>query len=41
MVFDDLNTISEIPIHRTSNKFKKIESGVLYYNNPQDALSRL
>lgn len=41
MVFDDLNRISEIPIHRTSNKFKKIESGVLYYNNPQDPLSRL
>lgn len=41
MVFDDLNRISEISIHRTSNKFKKIESGVLYYNNPQDPLSRL
>ena len=41
MVFDDLNRISEIPIYRASNKFKKIESGVLYYSNPQDLLSRL
>ena len=23
MVFDDLNRISDIPIHRTSNKYKK------------------
>ena len=41
MVFDDLNRISEIPIHRTSNKYKKIGSGVVYYNNPHDLMSRL
>ena len=41
MVFDDLNRISDIPIHRTSNKYKKIGSGVVYYNNPSDLLSRL
>ena len=41
MVFDDLNRISEIPIHRTSNKYKKIGSGVVYYNNPDDLMSRL
>ena len=29
MVFDDLNRISDIPIHRTSNKNKKIGSGVI------------
>ena len=33
MVFDELNRISDIPIHRTSNKYKKIGSGVVYYNN--------
>ena len=41
MVFDDLNRISDIPIHRTSNKYKKIGSGVVYYNNPSDLFSRL
>ncbi|CAH3184065.1 unnamed protein product [Porites lobata] len=41
MVFDDLNRISDIPIHRTSNKYKKIGAGVVYYNNPVDLLDRL
>ena len=41
MVFDELNRISDIPIHRTSNKYKKIGSGVVYYNNPADLLDRL
>ena len=41
MVFDDLNRISDIPIHRTSNKYKKIGSGVVYYNNPADLLDTL
>ena len=41
MVFDDLNRISDIPIHRTSNKYKKIGSGVVYYNNPTVLLDRL
>ena len=41
MVFDELNRISDIPVHRTSNKFKKIGSGVVYYNNPADLLDRL
>ena len=41
MVFDDLNRISDIPIHRTSNKYKKIGSGVVYYNNAVDLLDRL
>ena len=39
MVFDDLNRISDIPIHRTSNKNKKIGAGVVYY--PADLLDRL
>ena len=41
LVFDDLNRISDIPIHRTSNKYKKISAGVVYYNNPADLLDRL
>ena len=41
MVFDDLNRISDIPVHRTSNKYKTIVSGVVYYNNPADLLDRL
>ena len=41
MVSDDLNRISDIPIHRTSNKYKKISAGVVYYNNPADLLDRL
>ena len=41
MVFDDLNRLSEIPIHRTSQTYKKIGGGVVYYNNSDDLLSRL
>ena len=41
LVFNDLNRLSEIPIHRTSKKYSKLGSGVVYYNNPQDLLSRL
>ena len=41
MIFNDLNALSEIPIHRTSKKYKKLGSGVVYYNNPEDLLSRL
>ena len=40
-VFNDLNRLSQIPIHRTSKKYSKLGSGVVYYNNPQDLLSRL
>ena len=41
MCFNDLNRLSGIPIHRTSKKYSKLGSGVVYYNNPQDLLSRL
>ena len=41
MVFYDLNRISDIPIHRTSNKYKKIGTGVVCYNNPSYLLDRL
>ena len=40
-IFTDLNRLSEIPIHRTSKKYSKLGSGVVYYNNPEDLLSRL
>ena len=40
-VFNDLNRLSEIPIHRTSKKYSKLGSGVVYYSNPRDLLSRL
>ena len=40
-VFNDLNRLNEIPIHKTSKKYSKLGSGVVYYNNPQDLLSRL
>ena len=39
MVFENLNRLSEIPIHRTSNKYKKIGSGVIII--PADLLDRL
>ena len=41
MIFNELNTLSEIPIHRTSNKFKRMGPGVIYYNNPEDLLDRM
>ena len=40
-IFDELNQISGIPIHRTSNKFKKMGPGVIYYNNLDDLLDRM
>ena len=33
ILFDQLNKLSEILIHRSSKKFSKIGSGVVYYNN--------
>ena len=41
MVFEKLNRISDISIHRTSNEYKNIGSGVVYYNNPADLLDIL
>ena len=41
MMFNELNRLSEIPIHRSSKKFSKIGSGVIYYNNPSDLMDRL
>ena len=33
MVFNQLNKLGELPIHRTSKKFSKLGSGVVYYND--------
>ena len=41
MIFNSLNKLSEIPIHRSSQKYSKIGSGVVYYNNVNDLLDRL
>ena len=40
-IFDDLNRISEIPIHKSSKKYNKIGSSVVHFNNPEDLLNRL
>ena len=41
MVFNQLNKLSEIPIHRTSKKFSKLGSGVVYYNDVNDLIDRM
>ena len=41
MVFNELNRLSEIPIHKTSKKYNKRGSGVVYYNNVNDLLGRM
>ena len=41
MVFNQLNKISEIPIHRSSQKYSKIGPGVVYYNDTNDLIDRM
>ena len=41
MVFSELNKLSEIPVHRSSKKFSKLGSGVVYYNDANDLMDRL
>ena len=41
MMFNELNRLSEIPIHRSSKKFSKLGSGVVYYNDVNDLMDRL
>ena len=41
MVFNELNKLSEIPIHRSSKKYSKIGSGVVYYNDTNDLIDRM
>ena len=40
-VFEDLNSLSEIPIHKTSKKYKKIGSGVKFFNDSNDLMTRM
>ena len=41
MVFNQLNKLGELPIHRTSKKFSKLGSGVVYYNDTNDLINRM
>ena len=41
MVFNQLNKLSEIPIHKSSKKFSKLGSGVIYYNDTNDLIDRM
>ena len=41
MVFNQLNKLDELPIHRTSKKFSKLGSGVVYYNDTNDLIDRM
>ena len=41
MVFNELNKLSEIPIHRSSRKYSKLGAGVIYYNNINDLIDRM
>ena len=40
-VFEDLNSLSEIPIHKTSKKYQKIGSGVKFFSDSNDLMTRL
>ena len=40
-VFEDLNSLSEIPIHKTSKKYQKIGSGVKFFSNSNDLMTRM
>ena len=41
MVFNQFNKLSEIPIHRSSQKYSKIGSGIVYYNNANDLIDKM
>ena len=41
MIFNELNKLSEIPIHRSSQKYSKLGSGIVYYNNANDLIGRM
>ena len=41
MIFNQLNQLSEIPIHRTSKKYSKLGAGVVYYNDTNDLIDRM
>ena len=41
LVFNQLNKLSEIPIQRSSKKYSKIGSEVVYYNDTNDLIDRM
>ena len=41
MIFNELNKLSEMPIHRSSKKYSKIGSGIIYYNDVNDLIDRM
>ena len=40
-IFNDLNTLSNIPKHRSSGKSRMVGSSVTYYNNPNELADRM
>ena len=40
-IFNDLNTLSNMPKHRSSGKSRMVGSSVTYYNDPQNLMERM
>ena len=40
-IFNDLNTLSNMPKHRSSGKTRMVGSSVTYYNDPQNLMERM
>ena len=40
-IFNDLNTLSNMPKHRSSGKSRMVGSSVTYYNNANDLVDRM
>ena len=40
-IFNDLNTLSNMPKHRSSGKSRMVGSSVNYYNDPQNLMERM
>ena len=40
-IFNDLNTLANMPKHRSPGKSRMVGSGVTYYNEPKELLDRM
>ena len=40
-IFNDLNTLANMPKHRSSGKSRMVGSSVTYYNNPNELADRM
>ena len=40
-IFNDLNTLSNLPKHKSSGKSRMVGSSVTYYNNPNELTDRM